>query len=112
MPQAKRSSSRRRSARKDGESQVDRQKATSNEDESQEKEQQEQQEQQEEQEETTTETAEPSPPVEQTKPEDFARQEHELRVEHNARTGGGDVHEGELQAQREEHNERTGDASR
>lgn len=41
-------------------------------------------------------------------PEELAAQEHALRVEHNARTGGGPVHEGELQAQRDKHNERTG----
>lgn len=33
------------------------------------------------------------------------------RREHNERTGGGDVNENELQAQRDEHNERTGDPS-
>jgi primosomal protein N'' len=59
-----------------------------------------------------TQTEEPSPPVEQTKPEDLARQEYEQRVLHNERTGGGKVQQDELQAQRVEHNERTGDASR
>ena len=44
--------------------------------------------------------------------EEFKRQEHEARVAHNERTGGGSVQEGELQAQREEHNRRTGDVSR
>ena len=45
-------------------------------------------------------------------PEELKRQEHEARVAHNERTGGGPVDEGELQAQREEHNQRTGDVSR
>ncbi|HVI77159.1 MAG TPA: hypothetical protein VM715_03160, partial [Candidatus Acidoferrum sp.] len=40
-------------------------------------------------------------------PEELEAQEHTLRVEHNKRTGGGAVREGELQAAREEHNRRT-----
>jgi hypothetical protein len=40
-------------------------------------------------------------------PEELAAQEHEERVTHNERTGGGDVHKDELQAQRDEHNRRT-----
>lgn len=51
------------------------------------------------------------PPSERkTSPEeadDMARQEHEARVEHNKRTGGGAVQEGELDEQRDEHNRRT-----
>ena len=31
---------------------------------------------------------------------------------HNERTGGGSVHEDEVQRQRDDHNERTGDVSR
>lgn len=39
---------------------------------------------------------------------DQREQEREqLRREHNERTGGGEVQEGEVQAQREEHNART-----
>lgn len=40
-------------------------------------------------------------------PEELAQREHVLRVAHNARTGGGEVHEGELQAAHDEHNRRT-----
>lgn len=52
--------------------------------------------------------------VEETRlatPEELEQQEHDLRVEHNARTGGGEIHEGELQAQRDEHNRRTSGAT-
>jgi hypothetical protein len=38
-------------------------------------------------------------------------QEHAVRALHNERTGGGDVHAGELAAQREEHNRRTAGVS-
>ena len=41
-----------------------------------------------------------------------AAQEHKAQKYHNERTGGGDVHEGELQEQLDSHNERTGDPSR
>jgi hypothetical protein len=60
-------------------------------------------------------------PEEQAKPEDppeqptvadvLTKREETVRF-HNERTGGGDVHEGELQNQLDEHNERVGDASR
>lgn len=38
--------------------------------------------------------------------------EHEERLEHNTRTGGGDLIEGELEVQRVVHNARTGGVSR
>lgn len=60
----------------------------------------------------------PSEPVEQTVPqgtrlsgeEQQAQREQAVR-DHNARSGGGEVAEGSVQAARDEHNERTGDAS-
>jgi hypothetical protein len=57
----------------------------------------------------------PSPPVEQTKPnspEERLQQENNVHRIHSERTGGGEVREGEIQQQRDEHNTLTGDASR
>lgn len=47
-------------------------------------------------------------PVVRYSAEELAEQEHDARVKHNERTGGGPVHEGELEAQREEALARTG----
>lgn len=50
--------------------------------------------------------------TEATSVTDFDQQEHDERVKHNERTGGGKVVPGEVQRQRDEHNRRVGDASR
>jgi hypothetical protein len=50
---------------------------------------------------------EPPPEIHLPSPEELLEQEHEMRVAHNERTGGGDVQKDELQAQRDEHNRRT-----
>ena len=76
-------------------------------------------------EQTQPDEQEASEPSEQTKPEEpseqaarpltpgqLAAQEHKARMHHNERTGGGKLEEGEVQRQRDEHNERVGDASR
>lgn len=44
--------------------------------------------------------------------EERADAEHEARLEHNARTGGGELIESELEVQRVVHNARTGGVSR
>jgi hypothetical protein len=56
-------------------------------------------------------------PTKQEEPEqptvaDVLKEREETVRLHNEHTGGGDVHEGELQNQLDEHNQRVGDASR
>ena len=54
---------------------------------------------------------EPSGPVTSGGEQDPVQREQELqdeRQEHNARTGGGEVNDGEVQQARQEHNDRTG----
>jgi len=55
---------------------------------------------------------EPGEETEQPTVADVLKEREETVRFHNERTGGGDVHEGELQNQLDEHNERVGDASR
>jgi hypothetical protein len=111
-PQARKSSSRRRSSqKKDEEPQVDRQ-GSKTDDDSQQGDQ-------------TTETASSSPPVEKTKPEDGDEQPTEqstlspYQPSHPTLQNAGldqqaaeEARQAELQAERDEHNRRTGDVSR
>ena len=54
----------------------------------------------------------PEEAAEQPTVADVLKQREETVRLHNERAGGGDVHEGELQTQLDEHNQRVGDASR